>query len=676
MSSRTHLVVFSQIAVLGLMLTSSAATARMVEDSVIYKPAVERSFQEAMVLFRGMRYAEARASFEQIVDLPGTNHRTSAAYLMAAKSRYHQGDYAASVLLLQSFLERFEHSDYIDDAQYTLALDEYQLEQYWESARALLKVRQTSPDPTLAARAVKMLGLVAEENLQRDELRELLTEANQTETKALLTVRLAQKILQTGDARGTRELLNTILSLPNTIPAVAEARALMKKIDQSGVVRIGVVLPLTEKSDQPVVHGVGEELLDGIRLATDEYNAESMPKVNLEVRDSERDAGVAARQVSELSADSQILAILGPVFSNEVLAAAEIANRRGAPLLTPTATSTGIASIGNYVFQANPDFVTRGRAMAQYASLAKGAHRFAVLAASDSADRATVEAFIQEVLNLGGQMVDVQYYKPGQTDLRDELTVMRQRGLELNEPIVISFGAKTRPGDLKKMASWGVPQHVLDSLVTLNCVATVESLFGDDGKKTADSMKIPTQRMRAKYDSLGLSVAAFDAIFLAISSSEEIGIVTSQLRYFNFQAQLLGNGNWYEPNELEQHRQYSNGVIFSTDTYLEEINQNYQQFIRQFHSKYSKDPTKNSIIGYDAMKLLLNAIRQGARGRDAIASMLRSSQTFQGIRSKISLGPSRVNSILTILQYKNRSIKKIGEIDVSRRAITGTDEQQ
>jgi ABC-type branched-subunit amino acid transport system substrate-binding protein len=673
---RNFFVVSFLVALLFFASTTPATAATAVDDSVLYKPAVERSFQQALNLFRGTRYAEARALFEQIVDLPGTNHRTSASFLMAAKSRYHQGEYAASVVLLQAFLERFERSEYLDDAQYTLALDYYQLEQYRESARAFLKVRQTSPDPLLAARAVKMLGLVAQENLDSEEVRELLAEANQTETKALLTVRLAQKVLQTGDARGTRELLSTILGLPDTLSAVVEARQLMKKIDQSGVVRIGVVLPLTAKSDESLVHGVGEELLDGIRLATDEYNAESMPKVNIELRDSERDAGVAARQVSELSSDSQILAILGPVFSNEAIAAAEIANRRGAPLLTPTATATGIASIGKYVFQANPDFVTRGRAMAQYATLERGAHRFAILAASDSADRSTTEAFIREVLDLGGQIVDVQYYKPGQTDLRDELTAMRQRGLELTEPIVINFGAKARPADLKKVANWGVPQYVIDSLVTSNSVATVESLFGNNGRRVADSMKIPTQRIRAKYDSLGMPVAAFDAIFLPISSLEEIGIVTSQLRYFNFQAQLLGNGNWYEPNELEQQRQYCNGIIFTADTYWDEINQQYQQFTKQFRLKFSKDPTKNSMIGYDSMKLLLNAIRQGARRREEIASMLGSSQTFQGIHSKISLGSSRVNSCLTILQFKNRSIKKIGEIDVSRKTIIGTDEQR
>jgi ABC-type branched-subunit amino acid transport system substrate-binding protein len=102
----------------------------------------------------------------------------------------------------------------------------------------------------------------------------------------------------------------------------------------------------------------------------------------------------------------------------------------------------------------------------------------------------------------------------------------------------------------------------------------------------------------------------------------------------------------------------------------------YQQFLKQFRATYSKDPTKNSIIGYDAVKILLDAIRQGATGREAIATVLRSAQTFQGIHSKTLLGARRVNSFLTILQYKNRSIKKIGEIDVSRKVITGTDEQQ
>ena len=662
--------------VLFMLLVVSAIPAfclTVAGDSVIYRPAVERSFQDAMKLFREHRFAEAHEVFVRILDEPGITHRTSGAYLMAAKSLYHLGNYESSVDLLGTFLERFKRSEYIDDATYTLALDFYQLDRHRESAESFLKVRQTTLDPVLATRAIRMLGIVASTNLQISELRELLAKTSQTETKALITVRLAERILQTGDAKGAKDLLRTIITLPKTIPPVAEAEAILERIDRSGVVRIGVVLPLTFKSDQSITTGVGQELLEGIRLAADEHNAESMPKVNLEVRDSERDAGVAARQVSELSADDQILAIVGPVFSNEVFSSAGLANRRGIPLITPTATSNGIAAIGDCVFQANPDYVVRGRAMAQYAVLALGAHRLAVLGSSDTLDKLIADAFVHEVKELGGELVDLESYKPGQTDLRDELSTMRQRGLELTERIVVNFAGKARAAELKRMATWGVPQNVLDSLVAASAAVPVESLFGQDGRRIADSLRIPTQRIKAKYDSLGLPVTGVDAIFLPIAAPDEIGIVSPQLRYFNFQTQLLGTSNWYDINELEQNRQYANGVIFTTDSYWSEIDQHYRQFAKQFQSKFAKEPSLNAMIGYDAMKLLLRTVRQGATRREDVVSALGNAQPFQGVHSKISFDQGRVNSCLTVLQFKNRSIKKVGEIDVSRKAFLGID---
>jgi len=253
---------------------------------------------------------------------------------------------------------------------------------------------------------------------------------------------------------------------------------------------------------------------------------------------------------------------------------------------------------------------------------------------------------------------------------------MRQRCIEVGEPIVINFGGKLRPADLKKMAAWGVPQPVLDSLTTANAQATVESLFGDQGRRIADSLKIPVQRIRAKYDSLGLPVASIDALFLPIATTEEIGIVSSQLRYFNFQTQLLGTGTWNDPTELEQNRQYTNGVVFTTDSHWDDLGKQYQQFVRQYRSKFAGEPSLNWMIGYDALKYLLRAIQTGGKQREEIASALATPVLFQGVHSKISLDARRVNSCLTILQFKNRTIKKIGEIDVSRRAMIGTDQPQ
>lgn len=666
-----RILLLGVIAALTCVIAPAAVGQLSGPDSVLYKPAVERSFQEAMKNFTNREYRPALEKFQSIVNLSEATHRTSASYLMGAKALYHLGDYRSSLSLLRGFFGRFDRSEYADDAAYTLGLDLYQIEQYKPSAEAFLTACQSSADSVLAERAEKMLGIVAASNLDISDFRDLLGASKKPNPQALLSLRLAEKYLRTGDASEARSLLRSVVAVHGADPLAKEATAMLERISRGGVLKIGVVLPLSFKSEQSVIGGVGQELLDGIREAVDEYNAEAMPKVNLEVRDSERDAGVAARQVSELSSDDNILAIVGPVFSNEVMSSAGLAGRRGVPLITPTATSVGIAAIGESVFQANPDFVVRGRAMAQYAILELGAQRFAVLASSDTVNRLIADAFVREVNDLGGQMVDVRWYKPGQTDLRDELSAMRRKGMELSEPVVINFGGKLRPVDLQRMAAWGVPQPVLDSLSTSGALADVTTLFGERGARIADSMKIPTQRVRAKYDSLMYPVTGIDALFASIAGSEDIGIVAPQLRYLNFQTQLLGTGNWNDPTELDQNRQYANGVIFATDAYWEDIDQQYQNFARRFKAKYSREPQLNSMIGYDAMRLLLRTIRQGGTRREDVISALRSGQPFQGVHSKIDFDTRRVNSCLSIMQFKGRVIKRIGEIDVGRKLITG-----
>jgi ABC-type branched-subunit amino acid transport system substrate-binding protein len=82
-----------------------------------------------------------------------------------------------------------------------------------------------------------------------------------------------------------------------------------------------------------------------------------------------------------------------------------------------------------------------------------------------------------------------------------------------------------------------------------------------------------------------------------------------------------------------------------------------------------KKPTKNMLFGYDAMKVLLQVIKQGASHRNDIASQLAKIKDFPAIHSKISLVERRVNSHLTLMQFRGRSIKKIGEVDIATRPI-------
>ncbi|MBM4159747.1 MAG: tetratricopeptide repeat protein [Ignavibacteria bacterium] len=666
MSPVNRLTLPAVVAPFLLLLPFLAPAQHVRQDSVLFRPEVERIFTDAVSLFKLGEYGQAAEQFDRILyRYPGTQRET-AAYIMGAKSRYELGRFEEAQELLRELLYRYPGSTYIDDAHYTLGLVWYQLKRYENAVREFLAAWQTTGKPQLKDRAAQMLAVLTSEHLAIDQARRLILEAGSGEIRAMLSVRLAEKVLTRGDVEGAREILRPVVRMPRTVGPVDAAIALLERIEASAAVKIGVVLPLKTASDPFSISGVGEEILMGLQLAVDEHNAEAMPKVSLEVRDSERDATVAARQVSELSMENRVLAIVGPLFSHEAFAAAEIANAQGVPLITPTATANGIAAIGEYIFQANPDYAVRGRAMAQYAYRAANARRFAVLSASDTANKQMTAAFLGEVEKLGGEVVDVQWYNPGETDLQAQLFAIRQRAMEISEPVVVNFATRLRSGELKKLVQWGVPQRVLDSLLVANAMAPVEFLFGSDGIRIADSLKIPTQRVKAKFDSLEIPVTYIDAMFVPIASSSEIAIVTSQIRYFNFQTQLLGTGNWNDFDELDQNRQYANGAVFTTDVYWEEIDQQYRSFARGFRAAYSRNPTANAMIGYDAMRLILRLVRSGATRRDEIVSALSTVRNYQGIHSKIYLAEGRVNSCITFLRFKNRSIRRIAEVDVSR----------
>ena len=97
-----------------------------------------------------------------------------------------------------------------------------------------------------------------------------------------------------------------------------------------------------------------------------------------------RDPAVAARLTKELAADQEVIGILGPMFSSTTLTAARAAQEAAIPLISPTANANGIAALVQFVFQANPDYEMRGRAMARYAVGKLGFRTMAVLAPSDA----------------------------------------------------------------------------------------------------------------------------------------------------------------------------------------------------------------------------------------------------------------------------------------------------
>lgn len=656
-------------AVLFLMLGFSRGLySQSLPDSIVYKPEVEHEFVEAMKLFRTGKFDTASAVFVRTIKEYPRSHRTTSAFIMGGKAYYESKNYRESIRLLKDLIDLYPQSSYIADAHYTLGLNYYRMERYEDAAPEFIVVIQMSHAERLVARSKKLLEMITSSNMTLAELQLLRSDAKSEEMIALVDVRIAEKILRAGDFTAAGEMLHKVAVMPPNIKYVAEALSLLEQIEKRGGVKIGVVLPLMLKDENPVTRALGIEFLQGIQLAVDEYNQTVPVKIALEVRDTERNPGIAARHVADLCSDENVSAIIGPITSGEVFAAAGIANERGVPLITPTATANGIAAIGPFIFQANPDYDIRGRAAAAFAYSTLGARRFAVLAPTDAVGKQMADSFIAEVDTLDGEMIDVQWYSAGTNDLRMELTAMRRKALERFEVPTIDFGAKMKQSELNKFITWGVNQRVLDSLIERRLTAPVTLLFGERGKLIADSLKLSTHLERMKYDNLGLPVTNIDAIFVPIASSEEIPIVSSQLKFFNIQAQILGTGDWNDMTALDQNRQYTDRIMFTVDTYTNSSNDIYRTFAAKYQrANNDKPPGTNALFGYDVAKMIIQIISQGKTRRADLAVALAHVEEFEGLHSKISLSLNRVNACLTVLQYKNRQFLRIGEIDLTRQ---------
>ena len=150
------------------------------------------------------------------------------------------------------------------------------------------------------------------------------------------------------------------------------------QIVSADVVDIGVILSLDRDERQQT-----QEIFNGIRLAIDENNKVSQNKpIRMVFRDIDGGATAARKAVRELAA-AKVTAILGTLFSEEALAAADEANKLSTVFIAPLATDDDITQGKPFAFQANPSMKTRGAAMARFVKNGLRLDNVAVILAAD-----------------------------------------------------------------------------------------------------------------------------------------------------------------------------------------------------------------------------------------------------------------------------------------------------
>lgn len=185
----------------------------------------------------------------------------------------------------------------------------------------------------------------------------------------------------------------------------ADARALLEATVDRERARparpfaLGIALPVDEDN-----LNFSQALFNGVRLAVDEYNAANPARsVRMIFRDSQGSED-GARLAVGLLANQDVDAIVGPLYSFEVLEAAAAAEQQRIPLLAPMATDDAVTEGRQYVFQFNPTPASWARAMARFAVDGLGARQLGVVAEQEGLGGRVAPVFDDAVVRLGAEV--------------------------------------------------------------------------------------------------------------------------------------------------------------------------------------------------------------------------------------------------------------------------------
>jgi branched-chain amino acid transport system substrate-binding protein len=190
----------------------------------------------------------------------------------------------------------------------------------------------------------------------------------------------------------------------------------------AGPVRIGVAGSLSDP--------IGLPMKLAAELAAEEINATggiNGRRLELVARDDYADPDSAVFVAGDLY-ESDVVAIVGHLFSGTTLAAAPVYNGGANPVaaISPSSSSPEVTAAGDHTFRVCPSDLAHGAALALWARERLGLERGAVLYLNDQYGRGIRQTFVNQFTRLGGTLASVDPYLGDRPDVGPYLDRMER----------------------------------------------------------------------------------------------------------------------------------------------------------------------------------------------------------------------------------------------------------
>ncbi len=401
-----------------------------------YQDKGESLFLEAESYYRRQDYRQALQIYGAYLKQSPQGLRAKQARVREAELLGLLGDWQGSLNKYQSILAQGKEDDAALQARYGIGRAYFKLGRYQSAAGVLESLTASeltgplrfSTNALLAEIALKKgevessfarLRLAARDLPAGDQewfdylKNRLVDQATPTELEHLANMyrdspltapfllRLARLSLKEGRSAEARKWLQT---LKERFPESREAQAAEDASLISSRPLIGCLLPLSGNYAP-----YGNRLKQGMELAA------QGSRLDLVYRDCPNNPAQTARMVQELSQDSRVMALLGPLTSADAQAAAEAAQAAGIPLIA-LSQKQDLTAAGPMIFQVFLTPRLQVRALLRHTSGELGLRRYAMFSPESSYGRILAQIFREELMAQGGILVDQATYAPDTQD--------------------------------------------------------------------------------------------------------------------------------------------------------------------------------------------------------------------------------------------------------------------
>jgi ABC-type branched-subunit amino acid transport system substrate-binding protein len=425
----------------------------------------------------------------------------------------------------------------------------------------------------------------------------------------LASLRLIEIYVGRGEEhQAIRQIQQFLVNFP-THPQAAKTSELLATLQaklKSNQFFIAAVLPLSGK-----LAPFASEVLSGIQLAVEaNRDRAGSASVGLIVKDFESDYASFLDDFSELLNTDRPLAVIGPLLSKNLPVMAELAERAHIPLITPAATLPNVRRLGNYVFSTALTYQLQAKRIAAYAIKEQGFRRFCILHPDTTYGRELARLFAQEVRQHEGEVIAIESYKEGEADVSAQLKRMKAE-------------------DLKR---YGLSVPVDETKLT--------------GKLT-------------KLDKKIFYTPGFDAIFIP-GRAADAGLITAQLNFHDMKVPFLGANGWNSPDFARTDDSSIDGAVFVDGFFVDSPTPTVQDFVDRYKKRFQTNPALFAMQGYDAAKLVLDAVRKGASSGEAVHDQLLTQPDLSSLAGPAAFGPDgTLNRPLFLMQIKRGRFQQV-----------------